>query len=217
MATLNSSNIVNGNVVQPNDLLQLYSALTSGGGYDVSISGSLTGSATTALNASKLDPTLNASTNANYNVLFASTSSADYETVYKENGNIMTYNPSTNLLTVTSSRATTASYAENGGLATQVYQQQYERLGGGVNDATFKFIAGSIQAAAGVATTGVYSLLSGKTLGTNVFVTATINANSATAGNTVVIKALSGGALTFNTAGGTGTETIFYQAVIIQA
>lgn len=48
MATLDNSNIVNGNIIQPNDILQLYSAFTAGGGYDVSISGSLTGSATSA-------------------------------------------------------------------------------------------------------------------------------------------------------------------------
>jgi hypothetical protein len=52
MATLDPGNIVNGNVIEPSDLLQLYDAFTSGGGttgvYNVSISGSLTGSATTA-------------------------------------------------------------------------------------------------------------------------------------------------------------------------
>jgi hypothetical protein len=55
MATLNSSNISNGNIVEPNDLLQLYDALTAGGGttgaYNISISGSLTGSATSAATA----------------------------------------------------------------------------------------------------------------------------------------------------------------------
>jgi hypothetical protein len=52
MAQLNSSNIVNGNIVESNDILQLYDAFTAGGGttgvYNVSISGSLTGSATSA-------------------------------------------------------------------------------------------------------------------------------------------------------------------------
>jgi hypothetical protein len=48
MATLNSSNIVNGNTIETNDILQLYNAFTSNGGYSVSISGSLTGSATSA-------------------------------------------------------------------------------------------------------------------------------------------------------------------------
>ena len=124
MATLNSSNIVNGNTIQPNDLLQLYDAFdydNASTKYDVSISGSLTGTATTATNASKLDPTLNASTNQNYNVLFATTSSATYETIYKENGDIMTYNPSTNVLTVTSSYATTASYATSASYAPQTF------------------------------------------------------------------------------------------------
>jgi hypothetical protein len=52
MAQLNSSNVVNGNIVESNDILQLYDAFTAGGGttgvYNVSISGSLTGSATSA-------------------------------------------------------------------------------------------------------------------------------------------------------------------------
>jgi hypothetical protein len=48
MAQLNPSNIQNGNIIQANDVIQLYDALTSGGGYNVSISGSLTGSASTA-------------------------------------------------------------------------------------------------------------------------------------------------------------------------
>jgi hypothetical protein len=48
MATLNSSNIVNGNIIQTADILQLYNALTAGGGYNVSISGSITGSATSS-------------------------------------------------------------------------------------------------------------------------------------------------------------------------
>lgn len=56
MATLNSSNITDGNTIEPTDLLQLYDALTPGGGttgaYSVSISGSITGSATTATSSS---------------------------------------------------------------------------------------------------------------------------------------------------------------------
>ena len=182
MATLNSSNITDGNTIEPTDILQLYDAFKSGGGttgaYSVSISGSLTGSASTAISAS-----------------FATSASR----------------------AVSSSFATTASYAANSGTSNIITQQQYERLSGGVFDGIFKFICGSAQATGGVATTSVYSLLSGKTLGTNVFVTATINANSATSGNIVVVKALSGGQLTFNTAGGTGTETVFYQAIIIQS
>lgn len=113
MATLDPSNIVNGNTISASDITALYDAFTSGGGYDVSISGSLTGSATTATtatNASKLNPAVN-STNANRNVLFAASSSATYESVYKSDGTKMTYNPSTDLLTVTSSFAVSSSQA----------------------------------------------------------------------------------------------------------
>ena len=51
MATLNSSNISNGNTIEPNDLLQLYDAFNYNGAatkYNVSISGSLQGEATSA-------------------------------------------------------------------------------------------------------------------------------------------------------------------------
>jgi len=56
MATLNSSNITDGNTIEPTDIIQLYDAFKSGGGttgaYSVSISGSLTGSASTAISSS---------------------------------------------------------------------------------------------------------------------------------------------------------------------
>jgi hypothetical protein len=86
MATLNSSNITTGNTVEANDLLQLYDALTPGGGttgaYSVSISGSITGSASTATSSS-----------------FATTAS------------FATSSP----FATSASFATTASYALNGG------------------------------------------------------------------------------------------------------
>lgn len=222
MATLNSSNISNGNIIQPNDLLQLYDAFTPGGGttgvYLVSISGSLTGSATTATNASKLNPTLNASTNTNYNVLFASTSSADYETIYKEDGNTMTYNPSTNLLIVTSSRAITASYADNGGVATQLNSQAYSNISAGPTDATFKFYAGKVRIVSNTATTANFPGLAGKTLGTNVWVTATIQgqASSFTAPNLVTVRSLSaGGAITIETATVPDTTEVHYHVIYV--
>jgi len=67
MAQLNPSNIQNGNIIQANDVLQLYDALTSGGGYNVSISGSLTGSASTA-NTSNLSNTTSTSETYYFNI-----------------------------------------------------------------------------------------------------------------------------------------------------
>jgi hypothetical protein len=222
MATLNSSNISNGNVIEPNDLLQLYDALTPGGGttgeYNISISGSLTGSATTALNASKLNPSINASTNANYNVLFAATSSATYEEVYKENGTIMTYNPSTNLLNVTSSRAVTASFALNGGVADQIVSQGYSNIAAGPVEATFKFYAGKVRMVTNSGTTADFPGLAGKTLGTNVWVTATIQgqASSFTAPNLVTVRSLSAnGAITIETASVPDTTEVHFHVIYV--
>jgi hypothetical protein len=52
MATLDSSNILDGNTIEPTDILQLYDAFTPGGGttgeYNVTVSGSLIGNASTA-------------------------------------------------------------------------------------------------------------------------------------------------------------------------
>ena len=58
MAQLNPSNVQNGNIIQANDVLNLYDALTSGGGYEVSISGSLTGSATISTTSLSSNTTL---------------------------------------------------------------------------------------------------------------------------------------------------------------
>ena len=213
MAQLDSSNIVNGNTIQTSDLSQLYSALTAGGGYNVSISGSLTGSATTATTATSASNITTAITGGGTHYL---TFVEGAGTKAPKIASLLEYTPSNNNLQVTASFATTASYATNGGIATQVAQQQFQRNGGAVGDATVKFITGTIAASGGVATTGAFSLLNGKTLGLNVFITATIEAASATVGNTVVVKAISSNTIIFNTAGGTGNELIHYIATILQ-
>lgn len=58
MATLNSSNISNGNTIEPSDLLQLYDAFNHDGAaikYNVSLSGSLDGVAVRAISADLAD------------------------------------------------------------------------------------------------------------------------------------------------------------------
>jgi hypothetical protein len=222
MAQLNSSNVVNGNIVEPNDILQLYDAFTAGGGttgaYNVSISGSLTGSATTALNASKLDPTLNASTNAEYNVLFAATSSATYETIFKENGSIMTYNPSTNVLKVTASRASSAIVADSATLASSALTlsgQQISTPAAGPTDVSLSMIAGSVKMAGGNGGSANFPALVGKTLGTNCFVTATVYSPTPV-GTVVNVRSLGGaGNISFYTVSGSGTEDIFFNVMYV--
>jgi len=176
MATLNSSNIVNGNLIEPNDLLQLYDAFTAGGGttgaYNVSISGSLTGSATSA-------DTSTIATSAS-NITSATTSSGVYYplvvdgvgtkppkivSIFELSGSILN--------NITSSRAITASYALNASVG-QVDSQRYinSAVPGTVNSGNFKFIAGGGSLNAGSFTSSIYSPLVGKTMGQNAWINA---------------------------------------------
>ena len=129
MATLNSSNITDGNTIEPTDLLQLYDAFTPGGGttgaYDVTVSGSLIGNASTATTAS-----------------FALTASRAI----------------TSSFAITSSRAITASFALNGGVSTQVNDQGYSNEGGALTEANFKFYAGTVKISGGSDTTILINL-----------------------------------------------------------
>jgi len=181
-----------------------YSNITTSASYasastsaSYSLSSSQASDAVTALNASKLNPTLNASTNANYNVLYAATSSATYETIYKEDGNIMTYNPSTNTLTVTSSRALSASYADAAAAPIAVYGASYPSASAPVPSTLFKFIGGADKTGNPTPTVTVnISQILGKTLGQDCFVTATVSGSGA---QSVVINGLVGSVLTFET------------------
>lgn len=169
MATLNSSNIIDGNTIEPTDILQLYDALTPGGGttgaYNVTISGSLIGTATS------------------------------------------------------SSYAVTASYALNGGggAVTQITSQGYSNAGGGPVESSFKFYAGTVRIISNLGTTANFPGLAGKTLGTNVWVTATIQGSAASfTSDIVTIRELSvGGALTFETNSVPDTTNVHFHVIYV--
>jgi hypothetical protein len=173
MATLNSSNITDGNTIEPTDILQLYDAFTPGGGttgaYDVTISGSLIGNASTA---------------------------------------------------TTASFAITASYAANAGsgIVTQINSQGYSNAGAPPVESIFKFYAGNVRILSNTGTTADFPGLAGKTLGTNVWVTATIQgqASSFTAPNLVTIRSLSvNGAITIETETVPDNTVIHYHVIYI--
>jgi len=185
MATLDNSNIVNGNTIQTSDLLQLYSAFTAGGGYDVSISGSLTGSATSSS--------------------FATTSLTS-SLALRASGSL------------TGSLLGTASYADNGGVVTQLNSQAYSNIGAGPIEAAFAFYAGKVRIVSNTATTANFPGLAGKTLGTNVWVTATIQgqASSFIAPNLVTVRSLSiNGAITIETATVPDTTEVHYHVIYV--
>jgi hypothetical protein len=156
MATLDSSNILDGNTIEPTDILQLYDAFTPGGGttgeYNVTVSGSLIGNASTA-------------TSASY--------------------------------------AITASHALNAGsgTVTQINDQAYSNQGAESEEVNFKFLAGTVKITTNSGATVDFAELAGKTLGYNVWVTATIQgAATDFTSDIVTIRTLSaGGALVFET------------------
>ena len=211
LKTLSKTNILNGNIVQASDVSQSVDAFTGLEGYDITISGSFTftgattGSgyfsnavnAITSLNASKLNPTLNNNSNTNLNVLFAATSSAAYETIYKEDGTVMTYNPSTDTLTVTSSRAISSSYADSTPAPLVVNGAAYPSGSAPIPATPIRFIVGADKTGNPTPTVSVMvNEILGKTLGQDCFVTATISGSGA---QSIVVNSLIGSLLTFET------------------
>jgi len=178
MATLNSSNIVNGNIVETTDILQLYDALTAGGGttgaYNISISGSITGSATTSTAATTATSASNITTAITGGGTHYLTFVDQAGTRPPKVASLLEYTAATNSLTVTASRAVTASYALNTSVS-QVDGQRYISLSNPatVSSDNFKFIAGGGTLNAGILTSSVYSSLAGKTMGQNVWITVT--------------------------------------------
>jgi hypothetical protein len=77
MATLSKANMVTGNTITAADVTQLVDAFTAGGGYSVSISGSVTGSATSASFATTASYSETATSSS-----FATTSSIAYGVQY---------------------------------------------------------------------------------------------------------------------------------------
>jgi len=218
MATLDNSNIVNGNTIQTSDLLQLYSAFTAGGGYDVSISGSLTGSATSssfATTSLTSSLALRASGSLTGSLLGTASfaTSASFATTSLTSSLALRASGS-----LTGSLLGTASYADNGGVVTQLNSQAYSNIGAGPIEAAFAFYAGKVRIVSNTATTANFPGLAGKTLGTNVWVTATIQgqASSFIAPNLVTVRSLSiNGAITIETATVPDTTEVHYHVIYV--
>jgi hypothetical protein len=153
MATLDPSNVINGNTIEASDIAQLYKAFGTGSGADItglSMTGSLYGNALTATSATTV-------------------------------ASLLEYTPSNNNLQVTASFATTASYA-NDASVTQVNNQPYVSLSmpSPVSSGDFKFIAGAGILSGGELTSSDYPVLLGKTLGENVFINASYTGDPGT-------------------------------------
>lgn len=222
MATLDPSNVINGNTIEASDIAQLYQAFGTGSGADItglSMTGSLYGNALTATTATSATTATTAS-----NITTAITGGGThYLTFVAGDGikpakiaSLLEYTPSNNNLQVTASYATTASYA-NDASVTQVDGQSYTVISSGPIDSPLKFAAGLIKCSTSAGQTPPNPALIGKTLGTNAWVTLTIEAASPASGNIATVKGLnpSTGAIDIVTAGGGGSENVHYHVIYV--
>jgi len=205
MATLDPSNIVNGNIIEPNDILQLYSALGStnpGSITGLVMTGSLDGSAT-----SIIIPSPATSTGTYYPTLVPGVGTQNLEIGTLE------YNAATDTLTTTASYAVTALNAS----VTQVNSQKYDD-GSTILSGNFKFVAGKVTMSTGTAVSSAFLNLVGKTLGIDAFITANyISGNGPT--DSVIVDSINiaTGAITFinNTTGSPAVATIVFTGIYI--
>jgi len=115
MATLDPSNIVNGNTIQASDIEQLYSAFGTGSSNitGLEMTGSLYGNALTATTATTATTASNITTaivtTGTYYLTFVTGSGTKAPKI----ASLLEYDPSTNELTVSASYAESSSYAAN--------------------------------------------------------------------------------------------------------
>jgi len=169
MATLNPSNVINGNTIEASDIAQLYKAFGTGSGADItglSMTGSITNAnvATSATSASNITTAVTGG--GTHYLTFVDQAGTRPPKV----ASLLEYNAATNNLTVTASFATTASFASNSSV-TQVNAQYYDN---GVNTipADFKFVAGKVAMTNGAATSSIFTNLIGKVIGNTVWINA---------------------------------------------
>ena len=169
MATLNPSNVINGNTIEASDIAQLYKAFGTGSGADItglSMTGSITNAnvSITATSASNITTAITGG--GTHYLTFVDQAGTRPPKV----ASLLEYNAATNNLTVTASFATTASFALNSSV-TQVNTQYYDN---GVNTvpADFKFVAGKVAMTNGAATSSIFTNLIGKVLGDTVWINA---------------------------------------------
>lgn len=206
MATLDPGNIVNGNVIETNDLLQLYQAFGTGSGASITglaMTGSLNGNASTATTATT------ATSASNLTTAVVSTPGNYYLTMTDAVGTkpikihgTLEYNTTTYSLAVTASHAVSSSYAANASVS-QV-QGSYDT--GTVNTGNFKFVAGRVNMSNAAATSSAFPLLAGKTLGTDAWITANYQNGAAAADILMVTSISSSGEILFDGFGGQPTS-----------
>jgi hypothetical protein len=219
MATLDPSNVINGNTIEASDIAQLYQAFGTGSGADItglSMTGSLYGNALTATTATTATTASNITTAVTGGGTHYLTFVNGDGTKPAKIASLLEYNAGNNNLQVTASQAVTSSYADNASV-TQINDQSYTVISSGPIDSPLRFAAGLIKCSSNIGQTPPNPALIDKTLGTDAWVTLTIEATSPSSGNIATIKALDplNGVIDIVTAGGSGAENVHYHVIYV--
>jgi len=203
MATLSKTGITTGATIQVGHITQSIDAFTGTYAYDLIISGTLnatgsviTGSISHATSASRAINVQISNTVANqgYTIPYlASTGSTLTGLYYSATGPV--YNPVTERLLTTSSWSVSSSYALSYATPTQIDSVVYPSGSPSIPSANLKMIAGASKTGTPTPTVAInITQISGKTLGTNCFVTATVSGSGA---SSIVVNSLVASTLTF--------------------
>ena len=222
---LSKVNILTGNTIQAADVSQSIDALSGLVAYDITISGSTTFTGSVmSLNgytgsllgvASQADTaTVTSSVSPNSLAIALLNTTQSNNTAIRFDNDSLKYTPSTNTLVVTNITASlfgTASYAQSISPVTSVQGTYYPSGSVSQPSASLKFLAGASKTSAPLNTVTVnITELSGKTLGQNCFVTATVSGSAAVVG-AITINSLIGNSLTFESQ---NPDTDFYYHII---
>jgi len=193
MAQLDSTNVSTGNTIQANDVLALYDALTSGGGttgvYDISISGSLTGSADTATSSShaiNADSAITA-TSSSHSLIADTVVSASHAV-----------------------NADLAITANTGSYVNTISDQDVSVLAAAPLPQDLKLVAGAVQLSGGTATTGTYGALAGKAIGVNAFGGVSYFGGAATGAQGVELSIDATGSIVVTEVGGSSNDQVSF-------
>lgn len=208
MATLNSSNVVNGNTISASDITALYDTFTGAATYtNIDIKGTVNTASYVA--GSNVDGAVANATLATNCTNALVTSSINDATISFLKGGGGTFSIQVNNVTssISSSYAASANVSQVGGY--------YDT--GTINSGNLKFIAGRVPMTGGAATSSAFPVLMGKTLGTDTWITANYQ-NGASGGDGLMVTSISGsGEILFDgyAPGQPGSATIIFTGFYI--
>lgn len=222
--TLSKTNIVNGNTIQAADVSQSIDAFTGAVAYDITLSGSFTLAGQTTGSGywqKSVSSSYALSSSIALSSSYAYSSSIALSSSYASIALSSSYAYSSSIAlsssySYSSSIALSSSYAAYASSASQINAQYYDN-GSSIVQGDFKFIAGKGALNSGKLTSSVYTVLAGKTLGTNLWISPSY-ISPATLGSpqpSLIVNISSSGALLIQQSTPSDNTTITWTGIYI--